>query len=72
MNGRRVTLELQAESCPFILSDLNQNGNGWTSFGRVVQYENPLSDFLIARLEVLPAALTRFKSSGMYRHADSK
>jgi len=72
MNRRRVTLELQAESCPLILSDVNQNGNGWTAFGTVVQYKSPLSDFLIARLEVLPAVLTRFKSSEMYRHADSK
>jgi hypothetical protein len=73
MNGQRVTLELQTESCcPLILSDLNQNGCGWTAFGTVVQYESPLSDFMIARLEVLPAVLMRFKSSEMYRHADSK
>jgi hypothetical protein len=51
MNGRPVTLELPVEmrlSCPLILSGLNQNGNGWTAFGTDVQYESPLSDFLIA------------------------
>jgi len=73
MNGRRVTLKLQAESCcPLNLSDLNQNGNGWTAFGTVVQYGSPLRDFRIARLEVLLAVFTRVKSSDMYRHADSK
>jgi hypothetical protein len=73
MNGRRVTLELQVESfCHLILSDVNRNGNGWTAFVTVVQYESPLSDFLIARLEVHPAVFTRFRSSEMYRLADSK
>jgi len=74
MDGRLITLELQAEihlSCPLILSDLNQNGYGWTVFGTIVQCESPLRDFLNARLEVLPAVLTRFKSSEMYRHSDS-
>jgi hypothetical protein len=74
MNGGRATPELQAEmnlSCPLILSDLNQNGNCWTAFGTVVQYESSLIDFLIARLEVLPAVLKRFSSSQMCRHADS-
>jgi len=63
---------MHVSCCPLVLSGLNQNGNGWTAFGTVVQYESPLSDFLIARLAVLPAVLTRLKSSGMYRHADSK
>jgi hypothetical protein len=58
MNGRRVTLELQAESCcPLILSDLNQNGYGWTAFGTVVQYESPLSDFSYCEVRGSPSGV---------------